>query len=58
MEFVPLLDLEVHSVFGELFPELDMDGKHIQVRVFNLQNVKRMRDLNPSGMLPVILNNN
>jgi|GEM_PF-312354 len=51
-EIIPILDLVVYQEFVELFGEdiLLESGKRIQVRVFNLHEVRRMRELDPEDL--------
>jgi len=46
-EIVPIMDLVVHQEYTNLFGQDSLVTARIQVRTFNLKDVKTMRDLNP-----------
>ena len=49
---IPVMDMVVLNTFSTLFEEdyKKMNGARIQVRLFNLQETRKMRDLNPSDI--------
>lgn len=51
-EIIPIMDLVVHEEYAKLFGDdfLSQTLRRIQVRTFNLDKVKRMRDLDPSDI--------
>ena len=49
-EMVPIFDLCVYEEFYRMFGEEAEEQKRFQVRVFNLDQVKAMRDLNPKDI--------
>jgi DNA replication licensing factor MCM4 len=49
-EMVPIFDLCVYEEFHRLYGEEADEQKRFQVRVFNLDQVKAMRDLNPKDI--------
>lgn len=48
-EIIGVMDAVVNAEFRTFFPD-DEDDVRIQVRVYNLNTVRRMRDLNPSDV--------
>ena len=49
-EIVPIMDLVVHQEYTNLFGAEALQNARIQVRTFNLKEVKTMRDLNPKDI--------
>lgn len=49
-EIIPILDLVVHQEYLNMFGPDSLDRSRIQVRTFNLREVKTMRDLNPEDI--------
>ena len=49
-EMVPIFDLCVYEEFYRMFGHEEEEQKRFQVRVFNLDKVKAMRDLNPKDI--------
>lgn len=47
-EIIPLMDMTVNEVFGELFPHEASSFEPIQVRPFNIERHVNLREMSPS----------
>jgi DNA replication licensing factor MCM4 len=49
-EIIPIMDLVVYEEFTRIFGKDSLGQQRIQVRAFNLRELTKMRDLNPSDI--------